>query len=53
MAITEQKGMMTPPEKEEEETTETSEFEIPKGAKKVFAELAKIGLSLAVTSGIY
>ena len=35
MAITEQKGMMTPPEKEEEETTETSEFEIPKGAKKV------------------
>tara|TARA_R110002012_G_scaffold111435_1_gene256407 strand:+ start:1340 stop:2866 length:1527 start_codon:yes stop_codon:yes gene_type:complete len=51
MAITEQKGMMTPPEKEEEETTETSEFEIPKGAKKVFAELAKIGLSLAVTSG--
>ena len=51
MAITEQKGMMTPPEKEEEETTETSGFEIPKGAKKVFAELAKIGLSLAVTSG--
>lgn len=54
MAIETKKGMMAPQlivGGEADPNEDVAKFGIPEGAKKVFAELAKIGLSLAATSG--
>jgi hypothetical protein len=59
MAMETKKGMMAPQIFDEanplggeaDPNEDVAKFGIPKGAKKVFAELAKIGLSLAATSG--